>query len=286
MINQEEIYKLLQSEDWKSLIDIFYERKDLIKKDSLLTQSIETTLSVITQKAIELEESPNFVDNLESILLLGAGKFITLKEEQKEAITLAIVNGKKETNISYCYQYAKAYPDNEMCKAVIIEYEKELPKELNHSKVENLYVTENKDIETKNDFRKSLFNSIQEVEFYLALKRVFDSYQVYPNVGLSSILDFDSLKDNLTSQERTFFFQTSVDFVVLEPFRNYFPIYFFEIDSVWHDAYEQIQKDKIKDKIFSLSGQKLIRIRKVDNSIDEQEFEKLLHEIRKEITSG
>lgn len=286
MINQEEIYKLLQHEDWKSLIDVFYKRKDLIKKDPLLIQSLETTLSVVTQKALELEDSLDFVDNLESILLLGAGRFIELKEEQKEAITLAIVNGKKETNISYCYQYAKKYPENKMCKAVIIEYEKELPKEFNHSQVDNLYVTENKDIETKNDFRKSLFNSIQEVEFYLALKRVFDSYQVYPNVGLSSILDFDSLKDSLTTKERTFFFQTSVDFVVLEPFRNYYPIYFFEIDSIWHDTSKQIEKDKMKDKIFSVSGQKLIRIRKVDNSIDEQEFEKLLHEIREEITSG
>ena len=40
---------------------------------------------------------------------------------------------------------------------------------------------------------------------------------------------------------------------------------------------QQKEKDKMKDKIFSISGLKLIRIRKVDNSIDEQEFEKLLY---------
>lgn len=141
VINQEEIYNLLKTENWKELIDIFYKRKDLIKNDTLLTQSLETTLTVITQKAIEFEDNPNFVDNLESILLLGAGKWITLKEKQKEAITLAIINAKKEDNISYCYQYAKSYPQNDMCKKLIAEFEKDLPKEFNHSQGNNLSVT-------------------------------------------------------------------------------------------------------------------------------------------------
>ena len=281
MINQEEIYNLLQIENWKELIDIFYKRKDLIKNDTLLTQSLETTLKVITQKAIEFENSPNFVETLESILLLGAGKWIILKEEQKEAITLAIINAKKDDNISYCYNYAKSYPENDMCKKIIAEFEKDLPKEYTHSQGNNLSVTENTEIEQKVDYRKSLFNSIQEVEFYLALKRVFDTYQIYPNVGLSSILDFESVKNKLTSEERSFFFMSSVDFVVLEPFRNYFPIYFFEIDSVWHDSEDQKRRDKMKDKIFSSCGQKLYRIRKIDKSINDKEFEKLILEIRK-----
>ena len=282
MINQEEIYKLLQNENWKSLIDVFYKRKDLIKGDLLLTQSLETTLKVITQKAIELEDEPEFIDNLESILLLKAGKFIALKPEQEEAIVLAIANGKKN-NLSYCLQYAKLYPDNEICKGIIAEYEKDLLQKISHTQTQNLTLTENKIIEEQNDLRKSLFNSLQEVEFYLALKRVFDTYQVYPNVGLSSILNFDKLQESLSVKERDFFFKSSVDFVVFEPFRNYFPIYFFEIDSVWHDSEEQKEKDKIKDKIFSVSGQKLYRIRKIDNSIDEREFEKLIREIREKI---
>nr|WP_321454022.1 DUF2726 domain-containing protein [uncultured Carboxylicivirga sp.] len=282
MINQEEIYKLLQSENWTRLIDIFHKRKDLIKSDLLLRQALETALNVITQKALDFEKSVSFIDNLESLLMLKAGNFITLKEEQEEAITLAIINGKRE-NLPYCYQYAKSYPENEMCRDIIKEYEENLPREIDHSQHTNLVATENKKIVEQNDFRKSLFNSNQEVEFYLALKRVFDSYQVYPNVGLSSILNYDSLKEELNSKERDFFFKSSVDFVVLEPFRNYFPTYFFEIDSVWHDTEEQKERDKMKDKIFGLSGQKLYRIRKVDNSIDEREFEKLIIELREKI---
>jgi hypothetical protein len=93
-------------------------------------------------------------------------------------------------------------------------------------------------------------------------------------------LDFEKIKNSLTTKEKDFFLKTSIDFAVLEPFRNYFPIYFFELDSLYHDTDEQKEKDRMKDKIFSLSGQKLFRIRKIDNSINEAEFERLIIEIR------
>lgn len=282
MINQEEIYKLLQSEDWKNLIDIFYKRKDLIKNDLLLSQSLETSLAVMTQKAIDLENTPEFVDSLENVLLLKAGKFIVLKPEQEKAITIAIINGKQD-NLNYCYRYAKLYPENELCKRIIDEYEKEFPLEIKHSQQQDLSTTKNKQIEEQNDFRKPLFNSLQEVEFFLALKRVFATYQIYPNVGLSSIISYEDIKEFLSTKEIDFFFKSSVDFVVFEPFRNFIPIYFFEIDSIWHDTDEQKEKDKLKDKIFSISGQELYRIRKIDKTIDENEFEKLLIEIRDKI---
>lgn len=282
MINQEEIYNYLQNENWKELIDIFYKRKDIIKSDILLSQSLEVVLNVVTTKAIQLETEINFIENVEQFLLLNAAKSIVLKSEQIEAIKIAIVNAKRN-NLAYSYNYAKDYPENEICKEIIFEFEKNLPQKTNHSQINVVTVSENKSIDENNDFRKSLFNSNQEVEFYLALKRVFDTYQVYPNVSLSSIINYDSIKNKLNNSEKDFFFKTSVDFVVFEPFRNYFPIYFFEIDSDWHDLEKQKEKDKIKDKIFSISGQKLYRIRKINNSINETEFEKLIIEIRDKI---
>ena len=67
-------------------------------------------------------------------------------------------------------------------------------------------------------------------------------------------LGYNQLKGHLSEREKDFFFKSSVDFVVFEPFRSYFPIYFFEIDSIWHDAEEQKAKDKIKDKNNNSSG--------------------------------
>lgn len=282
MISQEEIYKYLKEENWKELLNIFYKRKDLIRSDTLLQQSLTVTLTVITQKAIELEESPAFIDALEEILQLKAGKFIKLEEKQIELITRAIANGKRE-NLQYSYLYANKYPEDALCSQIISEYEKKFSDKIKHSLDERLTFAEIKGVNKENDFRKSLFNSSQEVEFFLALKRVFDTYQIYPNVGLSSILKYDSLKEFLSSKERDFFFRSSVDFVVLEPFKNYLPIYFFEVDSVWHDTAEQQERDKMKDKIFAIAGVKLFRIRKLDVTISEVEFERLLREIRSKI---
>lgn len=282
MINQEEIYQLLRTENWKELVDIFYKRKDIIKTDPLLKHAVETTLNVITSKAIQLETNEEFIESLVTLLLLDGGKFLRLSETQKETITVAIANAKKN-NLSFSYHYAKKYPQNEICKSIILEYEKKLPKELEHSQPDELKATENREIDFSHDFKKPLFNSLQEVEFFLALKRVFGTYQIYPNVGLSTILDYEKIKSYLSQKEKDFFFKSSVDFVVFEPFSNYLPTYFFEIDSIWHDSSEQKEKDKIKDKIFSIAGQRLIRIRKVDNSIDELVFERLLQEIRDRI---
>lgn len=280
MINQENIYQLLQKENWTELIGIFYQNKDLIKKDLLLQTASETTISVMVQKAMELETNSDFIENLGQLTLLNAGHFIKLKPEQDEAINVAIANA-KIANLSLAYNYAKKYPDNEISQSIITKYHKEFPKEISNSSENRILTTENTLDENGIDARKSMFNSYQESEFFVALKRVFDTYQVYPNVALSNVIEYDLIKNQLNQTERNFFFKSSIDFAVFEPFKNYYPIYFFELDSIYHDTKEQKEKDRIKDKIFSLSNSKLYRIRKRDKTVNETEFEKIIREIRK-----
>lgn len=279
MINQENIYQFLQQENWTELIDIFYRNKDIIKSDLMLKQASQTTIQVMVQKASTLEIEKDFIENLGKLTLLNAGKFIKLTPEQNETIVIALANGNKD-NISLAYNYAKQFPENEIAISIIENYQKEFPIEIQNSSEERILTTENKLDENGIDARKSMFNSYQESEFFIALKRVFDTYQVYPNVALSNIIQYDLIKDNLTQSERNFFFKSSIDFAVFEPFKNYYPIYFFELDSVYHDTKEQKEKDKIKDKIFSLSNSKLYRIRKKDKTVGEMEFEEIIREIR------
>ena len=279
MINQENIYQFLQQENWTELIDIFYRNKDIIKSDLMLKQASQTTIQVMVQKASTLETKKDFIENLGKLTLLNAGGFIKLTPEQNETIVIALANGNKD-NISLAYNYAKNFPENELAISIIENYHKEFPIEIQNSSEERILTTENKLDDNGIDARKSMFNSYQESEFFIALKRVFDTYQVYPNVALSNIIQYDLIKDNLTQSERNFFFKSSIDFAVFEPFKNYYPIYFFELDSVYHDTKEQKEKDKIKDKIFSLSNSKLYRIRKRDKTVGEMEFEKIIREIR------
>lgn len=279
MINQEYIYQFLKDENWTELVDIFYKYKDFIETDTMLKKASATTVSVMVDKALKLETENDFIDNLCQLFLLNSGGWIKLDPEQNEAINIAIANAKKN-NISVAYKYAKNYPNNRITSEIIKKYKQEFPTEI-ESKISNkIKATYNPINETEIDGRKSMFNSNQEVEFFIALKRVFDTFQIYPNVALSTIIDIDRIKDRLSKKEISFFYQTTIDFVVFEPFNNYEPVYFFEVDSPYHDMPEQIIKDKIKDKIFTLSGQKLFRIRKLDNSVTNIEFKQVLLEIR------
>jgi len=77
------------------------------------------------------------------------------------------------------------------------------------------------------------------------------------------------------------FFKAIIDNVVfIQTENNFEPKFYFELDSVYHDEEEQQIKDKIKDKFFSLAGQRLIRIRARDNkNLIRNDFKKLIEEI-------
>ena len=284
MIDQEKIYQLIFNKGWGDLIRIIFDNKELIKEDTLLQESLKTALEQIVQESINSNISFEFRETLEYVHMLNRNNHISLDSNQEAVIISALISSNR-ANLDYCYNYAISRPDIPLCNEIIEFHEADLPQEIDHSQEQNVTITVNKLEKEQRDLRIELFKSQQETEFYLALKRVFPTYQIYPNVALSSVLCFEVLKNILSKNECDFFLRSSVDFVVFEPFKNYLPVYFFEIDSIWHDSNNQKEKDKTKDKIFSLSGQKLYRIRKINECITEKEFEKLLIEIRAEIES-
>jgi hypothetical protein len=114
------------------------------------------------------------------------------------------------------------------------------------------------------DWLQPLFKSKLESEFYQALKNVFPTYFIYPNVALSNIFDFDKIQDNLGAESKSYFFKAIVDFVVYDPVDNHNPKYFFEVDSAYHDSDKAKRNDALKDDIFSIANIELIRIRPSD----------------------
>ncbi|OJV35912.1 MAG: hypothetical protein BGO29_07400 [Bacteroidales bacterium 36-12] len=129
------------------------------------------------------------------------------------------------------------------------------------------------------DYTISLFKSKQEIEFFYALKRTFEMYQIYPNVSISCLLNWTLLKNELTENERRYFFTGIIDFVVFDQAEGFKPIHFFELDSIYHDNSESEKKDQMKDSILAKAGVKITRIRKQDKNVDEQEFIKLIREL-------
>lgn len=155
--------------------------------------------------------------------------------------------------IEAAYNYAKQFPQEKIPLDVINEYKKSLPKIVGHSQSKNIKVTENKDVSESN-YATSLFKSKQEIDFFMAVKEVFPMYIIYPNVAISCIIDFKKIELALSKDEKDYFFTSIADCVVFDYNNNYFPIYFFELDSSLHDSEEQKKKDERKDRIFAAAG--------------------------------
>ena len=150
-----------------------------------------------------------------------------------------------------------------------------------HSQSQNLQVQQNQNVSNV-EFTRPLFKSRQESEFFQALRQVYPRYDVYPNVALSCLIDFDAIQLELSSEERRYFFMGIVDCVVFDQFRSYRPLYFFELDSSYHDTPEQRTKDRYKERILALAGQKLYRIRKVDRPVGIDGFVTMIREVLNE----
>ncbi|MEZ4912253.1 MAG: DUF2726 domain-containing protein [Saprospiraceae bacterium] len=202
-----------------------------------------------------------------------------MEEEQHKELIEALVrfsNG----DLKGAYQYARQYPKEEFAITIIEKFEASQPKEVEHTQSGYIKLTHNNQIQEE-DCRISLFKSKEEQKMFLAFKRIFDTYQIYPNVALSSLIDYQKVKERLSQNEKKYFLRASVDLVVFEPFNQYEPIYFFELDSVWHDEEGAKEKDMMKDNIFSTAGLKLFRIRdKQNQKINEEEFIELVKEVR------
>jgi len=210
--------------------------------------------------------------------MLDAGKFYKLEETYRKKLICQIVR-RKADKLDEAYNYAKHYPKEKICETIITKYEKTKPKMIEHSQGHRISVTEKKEVSNV-DYTINLFKSLQEIEFFLALKKIYDSYHIYPNVSISCLLNWQLLSDKLTVDEKKFFFNGIVDFVVFDQAENYKPIHFFELDSSYHDIEKQKKKDNLKDSIFAKAGVKIKRIRKMDRDVTEQEFIKLIRELK------
>ena len=279
-MDRETIFQLVQKREWMSIINIIKNDKDFefIQNDSILRQFIDkhfvseliqnsTTDDKVTYKYFlrtfhTLHNSPN-------------SKFC-LSADNHKSLILRIIE--TEDNNKNAYNYAKYYPEEELCKKVMAAYEAEKPQYINHSQGSHIIVTSNKNINKDIDATTSLFKSQQEYLFYIAAKIVFPNFFVFPNVALNAVIDYDIIKGSLSKDEKEYFFKALIDCVIIDADNDYKPIKFIELDSPYHDTEAQIKKDKNKDNILAKAGQKLIRVRRLNANGDEKDFVVLIRD--------
>jgi hypothetical protein len=177
--------------------------------------------------------------------------------------------------------YARFCPKNARCAALLHRHTRPSPEPVVHTQAATLDVTVSPPIHTI-DATIGLFKSQQEVDFFLAVREVYATYFVYPNVALSCLIDYEYIKEHLDAEERQYFFQSLVDCVVFDQHDGYRPIFFFELDSALHDTEARRAKDRRKEHILALAGQTLHRIRKRDAKAGRTAFVTLLMELARQ----
>jgi len=278
-LSSEQVYQFLAQKKWSELVELLHAYCKIIPSDYALEAAFKVVESEVIRNFDEFQQDEKFERNLSNLYLLHSGKLYLLSDTtvNKLIVELAKVHDKKG-DIEQANYYAAKFPQDSFCASVIEKYSQTLPKVVAHSQSQRIRVTENKNVSASNH-TISLFKSPQEHDFFMAVRDVFPMFMAYPNVALSTLIDFDKIQSVLSSDEKNYFFTAVVDCVVFDQHKEYTPIYFFELDSSTHDNESQRKRDKMKDNILAAAGQRLYRIRKLSHAQGQKEFMKLVSEV-------
>ncbi|MBY8972357.1 DUF2726 domain-containing protein [Pseudomonas sp. P867] len=281
MEDREHLYTLLAQKDWEAIGKIIYKNKKARTQDPFLAQVttfFEAEFFAFADPLPAAERAKQFeFTNL--IIELGQHGFSHAFVDRFVDERLKLM---QETNHSALLNYAQSYQNRPLAKQIIQSFLHKKPEMVAASLRENLTIRAT-DVVAGNAKTIRLFKSKQEEHFYEAVRRVFPTYHPYPNVALSCVLDYSAIKNQLTSNARTYFFQAIIDSVVFDVGSGYEPRYFIELDSSFHDTPQAQANDHLKDSIFRAANAKLIRIRPLNSSASSvEEFERLVREVMRQ----
>ena len=260
---------------YSQIADFIHQNSKLIKNDLQINSVIQTFFFDILKTLDKDQPNPSYTDLFKKLYLLHKGKIYEFPKDKFEIVIVELTKLYK-LKPQIAQNYAQEFPENEICKKVIEDYEKNYQKIVTHSQEDKIQVIENPTGNT--DYSKSLFNSLQEKLFFEAVRNVYPTFFIYPNVALSEIFHFEDIKKHLNSKQIDFFLKSTVDAVIFDQMNSYYPISAIELDSLWHYKEKQIEKDKMKDYIFKIGGLKLYRIEHKEIEKTVAEFETVILE--------
>jgi len=278
MFDREKLFQLLADKDWNNLAEVIYINRKNFKTD------------LVIQQAINLFESEFFshIDSLNSRDKLLKFRHIGLIiEENRSAFSNSFVErfidekllALRATDSDALLGFAAHFQDRPLSKKILAELQQKSPEKIASIKHKNISI---KSTLTTQEPKKiiKLFKSKQEENFFEAVRRSFPTYHPYPNVALSCVINFEDIRQKLNSDATKYFFRAIIDCVVFDSSKGYEPIYFFELDSVFHENEKASMNDALKNSIFEAANVKLIRIRpRLREEMTVEKLEKLVLEV-------
>ncbi|MDW5418943.1 DUF2726 domain-containing protein [Iodobacter sp. CM08] len=276
--DSEELFQLLAKKDWIVISKLMYRNSKIIGSNPIMSHAIQLFESEFFRETDELMpgerkkayEFPGLIIDLNQHSF--SRSFVDTFVDKK----ISLLTELKSDSL---FNYAVSNQHRESAKRVIREFQSNKPEVVADAKRQHVSV---KATETSSGKPKTinLFKSNMEQCFFEAVRDAFPTYHPYPNIALSTILDFKAIDNQLSPQEKEYFFKALIDSVVFDTRHGYEPKYFIELDSSFHDSDRARHNDKMKDNIFRAANAKLIRIRPHKSSeISTAKFKELILEI-------
>lgn len=122
MLSQEKLYQHIFKEEWSPILSLLHKERKDIATDTLLTQAATIFEQEFFKKIGDYPlGQASIIDNLDTLYILNHGKFYMLREENYKRLILEIV---KRKPVEQAADYAKAFPDDEVCKNVLQQFSK------------------------------------------------------------------------------------------------------------------------------------------------------------------
>ncbi|MFM9948395.1 MAG: toll/interleukin-1 receptor domain-containing protein [Saprospiraceae bacterium] len=122
MLDQENLYQLIFKEQWTVILKLLYTHKKDIITDTMLRQAATVFEQEFFKKVSEYPiQRKDIEDNLDTLYILNHGKFYILSIENHKTLIIEIV---KRKNLNEAVNYARHFPNEEVCKTIITKFEK------------------------------------------------------------------------------------------------------------------------------------------------------------------
>ena len=123
MLDQENLYQLIFQEQWTKILNLLYIHKGDIASDPMLQNAAKTFEAEFFNKVRDYDISrKDIAENLDILYVVNHGRFYQLSNDNYKALILELI---KRKPLKDAVNYAKEFPDDNTCKVVIEEFEKQ-----------------------------------------------------------------------------------------------------------------------------------------------------------------
>lgn len=127
MLDQENLYQLIFKEQWTDILNLLYTHREEISKDTMLQQAATVFEQEFFKKVSDYSlQRKDIEDNLDTLYILNHGKFYRLTADNYRTLILEIVKRKQLTE---AVNYARQFPNEEICKTTINKFDELKTKE-------------------------------------------------------------------------------------------------------------------------------------------------------------